>query len=116
MMMGMHKDGKHCVVKTKLIQIGFSFIDIGLKKKNFWENEQTTRRNITRNCLLQRDFVSFRFNKYFSMCYVQGTTIGDLLVGHLRKLVLLKLIYVIKSQNLRQNLHPCISNNKEMLI
>ncbi|RNA27690.1 hypothetical protein BpHYR1_020731 [Brachionus plicatilis] len=27
--------------------------------------------------------------QYFSMCYVQGATIGDLLVGHLRKLVLL---------------------------
>ncbi|RNA02654.1 hypothetical protein BpHYR1_014943 [Brachionus plicatilis] len=30
------------------------------------------------------------FFQYFSMCYVQGATIGDLLVGHLRKLVLLK--------------------------
>ncbi|RNA31694.1 hypothetical protein BpHYR1_004626 [Brachionus plicatilis] len=29
------------------------------------------------------------FLSHFSMCYVQGATIGDLLVGHLRKLVLL---------------------------
>ncbi|RNA31524.1 hypothetical protein BpHYR1_041489 [Brachionus plicatilis] len=32
---------------------------------------------------------TFSIRNYFSMCYVQGATIGDLLVGHLRKLVLL---------------------------
>ncbi|RNA41337.1 hypothetical protein BpHYR1_051698 [Brachionus plicatilis] len=32
---------------------------------------------------------TFFIRNCFSMCYVQGATIGDLLVGHLRKLVLL---------------------------
>ncbi|RNA25791.1 hypothetical protein BpHYR1_043680 [Brachionus plicatilis] len=34
------------------------------------------------NCSQKNIFLSCQ---YFSMCYVQGATIGDLLVGHLRK-------------------------------
>ena len=34
-------------------------------------------------------YLAIKFLSYFSMVYVQGAPIGDLLVGHLGKLVLL---------------------------
>ncbi|RNA05457.1 hypothetical protein BpHYR1_052061 [Brachionus plicatilis] len=65
---------------------------------------------ITNTYFYNFSFTAFSIRNYFSMCYVQGATIGDLLVGHIRKLVLLNIsskiekgMKVRKQDNLDQN-------------